>query len=232
MVAAVVRENVGQAPSPEELIARAKAMIPALKSRARQCVADRNVPAETIEELRKNGFFRILQPKRFGGYEMEPNVFFEVQKALAQGCMSTGWMYGVVGCHPFEIALFHDKAQQEVWGEDADTLASSSYQPVGKVTHVDGGFRLSGRWGFSTGSAHCQWVLLGAFVPRRAKATQWKCAPSCSRAATTRSTSTRGTPSVFRARAVMTSSSTMSSFPIIVPIAAATVSTARTPGRR
>ncbi|SMP60721.1 3-hydroxy-9,10-secoandrosta-1,3,5(10)-triene-9,17-dione monooxygenase [Novosphingobium panipatense] len=169
MVAAVVRENVGQAPSPEELIARAKAMIPALKSRARQCVADRNVPAETIEELRKNGFFRILQPKRFGGYEMEPNVFFEVQKALAQGCMSTGWMYGVVGCHPFEIALFHDKAQQEVWGEDADTLASSSYQPVGKVTHVDGGFRLSGRWGFSTGSAHCQWVLLGAFVPPKSE---------------------------------------------------------------
>lgn len=79
--------------------------------------------------------------------------------------MSTGWMYGVVGCHPYELALFHDQAQQEVWGEDQAMLVSSTYQPVGKVTHVEGGFRLSGRWGFSTGSVHCGWVLLGAFCP-------------------------------------------------------------------
>lgn len=152
-------------PSPEELIERARAMIPTLKARARKCVADRDVPEESIREFHEAGFFRILQPKRWGGYEMNPNVFFEVQKALAEGCMSTGWMFGVVGCHPYELALFHDEAQQEVWGTDTSTLASSSYQPVGKVTHVEGGFRLSGRWGFSTGSVHCQWVVLGAMVP-------------------------------------------------------------------
>ena len=93
-------------PTAQELIARARAMIPALKTRARQCVADRNVPAETIAEMQDAGFFRILQPKRWGGYEMHPNVFFEVQKALAEGCMSTGWIYGVLGCHPYELALF------------------------------------------------------------------------------------------------------------------------------
>lgn len=152
-------------PSAEELIARARAMIPTLKSRAARCVADRDVPAESFREFHEAGFFRILQPKRWGGYEMHPNVFFEVQKALAEGCMSTGWTFGVVGCHPYEMALFHDQAQQDVWGEDTTTLTSSSYQPVGKVTHVDGGFRLSGRWGFSTGSVHCQWVILGAIVP-------------------------------------------------------------------
>jgi len=140
-------------------------MIPALKARAAACVAERDVPAETIREFHEAGFFRILQPKRWGGYEMNPNVFFDVQKAIAEGCMSTGWMFGVVGCHPYELALFHDEAQQEVWGKDASTLASSSYQPVGKVTHVEGGFRLSGRWGFSTGSVHCDWVVLGAMVP-------------------------------------------------------------------
>ncbi|MBK8630995.1 MAG: acyl-CoA dehydrogenase family protein [Sphingomonadales bacterium] len=152
-------------PSPEELIARARAMIPTLKSRAKQCVAQRDVPAESIREFHEAGFFRILQPKRWGGYEMHPNVFFEVQKALAEGCMSTGWMFGVVGCHPYELALFHDQAQQDMWAEDSTVLASSSYQPVGKVTHVEGGFRLSGRWGFSTGSVHCDWVVLGAMVP-------------------------------------------------------------------
>ena len=152
-------------PTPEELIARAHAMIPVLKSRAKQCIADRDVSAETIAEMKEAGFFKILQPKRWGGFEMHPNVFFEVQKALAEGCMSTGWMYGVVGCHPYELALFHNEAQEEVWASDSDMLVSSTYQPVGKVTRVEGGFRLSGHWGFSTGSVHCGWVLLGAIVP-------------------------------------------------------------------
>ncbi|QNO29480.1 acyl-CoA dehydrogenase family protein [Sphingopyxis sp. OPL5] len=155
----------GAIPDPAELVARARAMIPTLKARARQCVEARDVPVETIAEMQEAGFFRILQPRRWGGYEMHPNVFFDVQKALAEGCMSTGWMYGVVGCHPYELALFHDEAQREVWGEDTAMLASSSYQPVGKVTRVEGGFRLSGHWGFSTGSVHCGWVLLGALVP-------------------------------------------------------------------
>lgn len=152
-------------PTPEQLVERARAMIPTLKARARQCTKDYNVPAETIAEMKAAGFFKILQPKRWGGYEMHPNVFFDVQKLIAEGCMSTGWMYGVVGCHPYELALFHDEAQQEVWGDDADMLVSSTYQPVGKVEHADGGFYLSGRWGFSTGSLHCGWVLLGAIVP-------------------------------------------------------------------
>ncbi|MCZ8018388.1 acyl-CoA dehydrogenase family protein [Novosphingobium sp.] len=163
--AAVQPQSTPSVPTSAELIARAKAMIPTLKARARACVANRDVSVETIAEMQEAGFFRILQPKRYGGYEMHPNVFFEVQKALAEGCMSTGWMYGVLGCHPYEMALFHDEAQQEVWGDDPSMLVSSTYQPVGKVTHVEGGFRLSGHWGFSTGSVHCGWVLLGAFCP-------------------------------------------------------------------
>ena len=163
--AALAHDSTLTAPSPEVLVERARAMIPALRERARACIADREIPEETIAEMQEAGFFRILQPKRFGGYEMHPNVFFNVQKLLAQGCMSTGWMYGVVGCHPYELALFDDRAQQEVWGEDGSVLVSSTYQPVGKVTRVDGGFRLSGHWGFSTGSVHCDWVLLGALVP-------------------------------------------------------------------
>ena len=150
-------------PTPEALIERARAMIPTLKARARQTTLDGNVPTETVAEMQEAGFFRILQPKRWGGYEMHPNVFFEVQKALAEGCMSTGWIYGVLGCHPYELALFHDEAQREVWGDNGGAmLVSSTYQPVGKVEKVEGGFYLSGRWGFSSGSTHCGWVLLGA----------------------------------------------------------------------
>lgn len=162
---AKLQGQAGDTPTHDELVARARAMIPTLKERAKQCIADRNVPEATIAEMKEAGFFRILQPKRYGGYEMHPNTFFAVQKLLAEGCMSTGWMYGVVGCHPYELALFDDKAQQEVWGKDADMIVSSTYQPVGKVEPTEGGFYLSGHWGFSTGSTHCGWVLLGALVP-------------------------------------------------------------------
>lgn len=160
-----VRSAGGDIPSGAELVARAQALQPVLRERAKACVAGRDVPAQSIADMQAAGLFKILQPKRWGGYEMHPNIFFEVQKTLARGCMSTGWMFGVLGCHPYELALFDNQAQVDVWGEDNSILMSSSYQPVGKVTRVDGGFRLSGHWGFSTGSVHCNWVLLGALVP-------------------------------------------------------------------
>lgn len=152
-------------PSREELVARARAIGPRLRERADAADAARNLPGETIREFAEAGLFRVLQPKRWGGYEMHPSVFFDVLMTLAEYDMSSAWVYGVVGCHPYELALFHDRAQREVWAEDSGTLVSSSYQPVGKVEPVEGGFRLSGRWGFSSGSMHCQWVLLGALVP-------------------------------------------------------------------
>jgi len=167
--AGVVRVITPVQPSREELVARARAMIPTLKARADAAEAARRIPDETIADLQEAGFFRILQPKRWGGYEMDPQVFFDVQMALSEGCMSTGWVYGVVGGHPYELALFADAAQHEVWSDDTSVLVSSSYQPVGRVERVEGGFRLSGRWGFSSGCEHCQWVLLGALIPPAAE---------------------------------------------------------------
>jgi len=149
----------------EVLIERARAMVPALKARAESANAGACLPKETIREMKDAGFFRVLQPKRHGGYEMDPGVFYEIQMILAEACMSTAWVYGVVGVHPFQLGLFDDRAQQEVWGQDQDTLVSSSYQPVGKVERVEGGFRLSGRWGFSSGCDHAEWVLLGSLIP-------------------------------------------------------------------
>jgi len=152
-------------PSPAELVKRARAMIPALKARNAAANEQRTLPAETIQEMKAAGFFRVLQPARYGGYEYDPGVFSDIQMALAEGCMSTAWVYGVVGVHPFQLALFDKRAQEDVWGTDSSTLASSSYQPVGQVERVDGGFLLSGRWGFSSGCEHCSWVLLGSMVP-------------------------------------------------------------------
>jgi len=162
-----VKERIAQDTIPDAatLIARARAMIPTLKARAAQCEAERKIPAETIREFQEAGFFDVLKPKRWGGFEMDPRVFFEIQLAVAEGCMSTGWVYGVVGVHPLQLGLFPLKAQEDVWSKDPTTLISSSYQPVGKVERTEGGFILSGQWGFSSGCDHCEWVFLGAIVP-------------------------------------------------------------------
>lgn len=149
----------------QQLVERARAMIPVLKERAAQATAERCIPAQTIQEMQAAGLFRVLQPKRYGGYELDPHVFYDVQMTLAEGCMSTAWVYGVVAVHPFQLALFDDRAQRDVWGSNDAMLVSSSYQPVGKVERVEGGYQISGRWGFSSGCDHCGWVLLGAMIP-------------------------------------------------------------------
>lgn len=149
----------------ERLYSSARKMIPALKERQREAASLGQLPDTTVREMQEAGFFRIMQPARYGGYEMDPEVFFRVQMALAEGCMSTAWVLGVVAIHNWQLALFDDRAQRDVWGEDSSVLISSSYMPVGKVTRVDGGYRLSGHWGFSSGSKHCQWAFLGAMIP-------------------------------------------------------------------
>lgn len=146
----------------DELVARAKALVPVLRERENDAIANRQVSSGTIKAFQDAGFFRILQSKRYGGYEMSPAVYCEVAKTLAEGCMGSAWVYGVVAVHNWQLALFHPQAAEDVWAEDPSVLISSSYMPTGKATKVAGGYRFSGRWAFSSGSAHCQWVILGA----------------------------------------------------------------------
>jgi 3-hydroxy-9,10-secoandrosta-1,3,5(10)-triene-9,17-dione monooxygenase len=149
----------------EILYRKARDLIPALRERANETAALGRLPEASLQALQEAGFFRIMQPASHGGFEMEPEVFFRVQMTLAQGCMSTAWVLGVVAIHNWQLALFDERAQQDVWGEDQNTLISSSYMPVGKVTRVEGGYQLSGHWGFSSGSKHCDWAFLGAMIP-------------------------------------------------------------------
>jgi 3-hydroxy-9,10-secoandrosta-1,3,5(10)-triene-9,17-dione monooxygenase len=140
-------------------------MAPALREREAQCRAQRRVPDETVAEFREAGFFKILQPEQWGGYAMDPQVFYAVGLEIAKACPSSAWILGVIAVHNWQLAVFDDRAARDVWGDDPSVLISSSYAPVGKVKVVDGGFRLSGRWSFSSGCEHCQWVFLGAVVP-------------------------------------------------------------------
>ena len=139
-------------------------LLPLIAERADRCEADRRVPDETVAELREAGVFRMLQPARWGGLESDPVDFYEVVRTLAAACGSTGWVASVVGVHPWQLALFPDQAQADVWGGDPGTLVSSSYAPTGRLTRVQGGYEATGRWSFSSGCDHCSWVLLGAIV--------------------------------------------------------------------
>ena len=139
-------------------------VLPGIAGRAAQTDEDRQVPSTTIKELVEVGVLRMLQPRRYGGTESDPTDFFRVVRAIAGACGSTGWVTSVVGVHPWQLALFPAAAQEEVWGGDPDSLLCSSYAPVGRLTPVEGGYELSGRWSFASGSEHAGWALLGALV--------------------------------------------------------------------
>ncbi|MBF4477650.1 acyl-CoA dehydrogenase family protein [Rhodococcus rhodochrous] len=118
----------------------------------------------SAKRLRDAGVVRLLQPKEFGGLEAHPREFAETAMAIGAMDGATGWVSGIVGVHPWEMAFFDPKAQEEVWGENPDTWIASPYAPMGVATPVDGGYILNGRWSFSSGTDHCDWVMIGAAV--------------------------------------------------------------------
>ncbi|MFC7528506.1 3-hydroxy-9,10-secoandrosta-1,3,5(10)-triene-9,17-dione monooxygenase oxygenase subunit [Actinoplanes sp. GCM10030250] len=140
-------------------------LLPVLRERAQETEDRRALSPETVKSLAETGFFRLLQPTRFGGLEAHPLTFLAGVREIASACGSTGWVASVIGVHNWQLGLFPDQAQQDVWAEDASTRLSSSYAPTGRITAVDGGYRVSGRWSFSSGCDHATWVLLGGIVP-------------------------------------------------------------------
>jgi len=153
-------------PTENEIVQRARDLIPLLRARAEACEKARSVPVGTIALFHEAGFFRILQPRRWGGYEMHPNVFNRVLMELARGCPSSAWVVTVLGLHPFEVGLLDPRCGDELWGEDNSRLVSSSYAPFGTVEHAEGGYMLHGEWRTSSGCDHASG---GAFVGGRVK---------------------------------------------------------------
>ena len=114
--------------------------------------------------LRDAGAIRMLQPAKHGGLEVHPREFAETVMGIASLDGSTGWVAGIVGLHPWEMAYADERVQQEIWGENQDTWIASPYAPMGVARPVDGGYILNGRWQFSSGTDHCTWIFLGAMV--------------------------------------------------------------------
>jgi 3-hydroxy-9,10-secoandrosta-1,3,5(10)-triene-9,17-dione monooxygenase len=152
---------------PEEerlLLRRARALIPSLVERAPVAAAARRLPPETIAEYHAAGILRILQPRRFGGQQGRFSLFSRIVEELTYGCASSAWVYAVLAEHQWIIAQYPEEAQIDVWGDDPEAVASSSLAPRAAARRVAGGWRLSGRFPFSSGCDYAQWAILGAFL--------------------------------------------------------------------
>lgn len=144
------------------------AVLPGIAGRADEGASLRKLPQATIADLERANVFLSFLPKKWGGLALEPQDFFRAQIAISEADMSSGWIAGIIACHAFQIALMDERAQSDVYGKDPNTRVSSSYNPVGgRVADAPGrdGLMLSGRWGWSSGSDHCSWALLGAVIP-------------------------------------------------------------------
>ena len=151
--------------TPEAYLDRVRALLPALRERARQAEQLRRLPDETFDDFQKAGLFRALQPKRYGGYELDPGTFYQAVIEIGTVCGSSAWVLGVIGVHNWHLAILPPQAQQDVWGEDTSVQLSTSLAPTGTVERASGGFRLRGRWSFSSGCDFCQWAVLGGIAP-------------------------------------------------------------------
>ena len=151
-------------PSPEKLYQLARDLQQTLRNRAEDTAKLRRLSDETIQDFKDLGFFKILQPIRWGGYEMDPIVFYKVTGIISEACMTSAWVFSVVAVHNWQISVFGEQAQQDVWGEDNTVLISSSYAPKGIAVPEEGGYRVSGEWDWSSGSDHCNWFFGGAVL--------------------------------------------------------------------
>ena len=149
----------------DEALARARDLVPVLRARAARCEELRRVPDETVRDLNDSGLMRLLQPRRVGGSEADWVAMIDVSSELARGCGSTAWNWANWAVHHWMLALWPRQCQDEAWGADPAVLIASAIMfPPGKATLVAGGYRLSGRWPFSSGVDSCAWNQIGAIV--------------------------------------------------------------------
>jgi 3-hydroxy-9,10-secoandrosta-1,3,5(10)-triene-9,17-dione monooxygenase len=147
------------------MIAKARALLPRLRERAARTEELRHLPPETEKDLHDAGLFRMVQPKRIGGAELDYVALVDCAELLGRADASVAWNLANLASHHWMLGMFEPTAQDLVWGRDPDALIASSFIfPAGRATKVDGGYRLHGSWPFSSGVASCAWNMLASVV--------------------------------------------------------------------
>ena len=149
----------------DEAMGRARALVPALRERADRAEAAREMSKETLDDLHRTGLLRYHQPRRWGGMELDFVSLFDIPAEIGRGCASTAWNVANLGVHHWMLALYDERAQDEVWGDNPDALiASGIAYPQGRGRRVDGGFVITGFWNFSSGVDAADWNMLAVTV--------------------------------------------------------------------
>jgi 3-hydroxy-9,10-secoandrosta-1,3,5(10)-triene-9,17-dione monooxygenase len=147
------------------MIARAKTLIPQLRERASRTEELRRLPPETERDLHESGLFRIVQPKRVGGSELDYIALVDCADAIGRADASAAWNFANLASHHWMLGMFDKRAQDLVWNKDANALIASSFIfPAGRARKVDGGYVLRGSWPFSSGVESCEWNMLASVV--------------------------------------------------------------------
>src|SRR6201997_122730 len=147
------------------MVARARALIPQLRDRAASTEELRRLPPETERDLHESGLFKIVQPKRVGGSELDYVALIDCAEQLGKADASVAWNFANLASHQWMLAMFDRRAQDLVWDQDSNALIASSFIfPAGRARRVEGGYRLRGSWPFSSGVASCEWNMLGSVV--------------------------------------------------------------------
>ena len=155
-------------PTPDDLVARAESLIPFLRERAGDADRRGEFLPEIIHQLRRAGFFRILQPTRFGGYGLAPSTLWSVTRQLGRGCGSTAFIVSLLGVHCWMVGIFKASAQREVFKGGGDAIVSNLSVGVRrqmKGTLTDDGYVVSGVWDFASGIDFADWVIVAVSVP-------------------------------------------------------------------
>jgi 3-hydroxy-9,10-secoandrosta-1,3,5(10)-triene-9,17-dione monooxygenase len=144
-----------------EIMRRVAAIAPQLEHNAQRCEEARRVLPESIDLMVRSGLFRILQPSRVHGYEMDFRAFADAATLVSESCPSSGWVLTVIAVHHWCLGAFPESVQDEIFGAGQDNLIAGTLSWQGAATAVDGGYRVEGRWQFGSGVDNAQWVMLG-----------------------------------------------------------------------
>jgi len=149
----------------DELWGRAEQLLPVLRERAAGCEELRRLPDATLRDFHDAGLFRMQQPRRVGGSELEFAAVVTFGALVARACASSAWNLVNLGSHHLLLGMFPPQAQDEVWNVSPDTLIASSFVfPAGRAQRVAGGYVLSGRWPFSSGVDPSDWNMLAGQI--------------------------------------------------------------------
>ena len=154
-------------PSRADLAARAGAMVPLLRERAASAEESRRLHDETQRAFLDAGFYRIFQPARYGGWEMDFGVLLDIGAEIGRGCGSAAWVFVNLTGQSWINGMKGQQAQDDVWAKAPDALIAASYPAKGATAKkVDGGFVVDGMWNFSSGIDFADWNNLQLFIPR------------------------------------------------------------------